>query len=456
MIAATTNYKDKLAAFGSGQIMLRVEITGYSRIFTNHDDGINHNWLVDVADFGNTINDLDGGADQVSTTFTVQDVDGSITGDFPGFVFEGALVKIKTGFPGMASGDYTTIFTGYIDSVDSNNCNSEYVFNCSDISAKLSKVIYLTGDDNAPTSSSHVLTLNDHPLNLLLDILNNQVGLDSSFVDITTIEAYRDGPFAGVQFLFHVTQAPAAADFIKAQLLKPLGGYLWVNAAGQITVRFFYPLIAPVALVTMGPGTWMDIPTAQQIDMVNTVQFQFDKDDENGGSGNYNSTDTELYGPSVARYGQYGELVIPADGVRSAFQGFLIARMTARMIFLRYGLKNLVFDSNSSPGTWPLILYETGDIVAVTHAQIPDRAAGVMGITAKLFEILDKKISPMNGTVTFKMIDASYLSSFGFFLVAPDGEADYTVASVHDKAKYMFQTGDDSKYSNGDAGHSLG
>jgi hypothetical protein len=82
--------------------------------------------------------------------------------------------------------------------------------------------------------------------------------------------------------------------------------------------------------------------------MVNTVQFQFDKDDGTGdASGNYFAQDTEVYGPSVAKYGQYGEVTIAADGLRSGLQGFLSCHIIARMIFMRYGLKNLKFDQNA-------------------------------------------------------------------------------------------------------------
>lgn len=462
MISATTNFKNALAAFKSGNIIVQAVITGYSRVLTNFPDGQagHYDWITSIDNLDLTLKDLDGGADQRSGGFYVQDHNGSITADFPNFIFEGQQIQINVGFVGLAQIDYCTIFTGFIDTVTSANANSEYYFQFSDVQSKLAAVVYQTGDDGGQTSSSNPKTLIGHPLDILMNICQT-LGVPC---DTTKVQAYRDGPFAGTKFVFVLTQAPAAADFIKAQIMKPLGGYMWVNASGQVTVNFFYPLAGPVAVGSFSKDTWLAIPEAGQVDMVNTVQMQFDLDNSATAtsSGDYLSSDTEEYAPSYAIYGNLsGELSINADGVRSAFQGFYIAALTARLIFMRYGLKNLTFDSESSGGTnpesfWSTLLYEPGDILSVTHPQIPDRKAGVIGITNKLFEVLNKSINFTEGRLTYSMIDASYLSSFGFYKITPGGEAAYAAASSGDKAQYMFFCSALGKYSNNDPGHILG
>lgn len=461
MIPSTANFQAQLAAFQDGKIVVQIVIAGYSRVFTNYADGIagHYPWIVSVDNLDMTINDLEGGADQRTGGVYIQDNGGAITGDFPSFVFEGKQIQIQVGFVGMAQIDFCTIFTGFIDTVSSANANSEYYIQFSDAQTLLAAPVYLNGDDGGSTSSSNVKTLTGHPLNILIDICN-QLNVP---VDTATIEAYRDGPFAGVLFTFYLTQAPAAADFIKAQIMKPLGGFMWINSAGQLTVHFFYPLAGPVAIGSFGRDTWFDIPEAGQTQMINTVQMQFDLDDSTGGnSGNYLSSSTQEYAPSYALYGSLSsELIINADGVRSAFQGFFIAALTAIMIFMRYGFKNLTFDSQSSGGSnpdsrWSTLLYEPGDIVSVTHSQVPDRKAGVIGVVNKLFEIVNKSINFTEGRLAYSMIDASYLSLFGDYEIAPIGESPYTLASAGDKATYMFFCGNNNQYSNGDPAHGLG
>lgn len=468
MITATSNYNTALSSFKSGRIRVFVEIAGYHRAFSNFDptgftwddSAAEHNdWIPEdgIDDLQMSINDLEGGAQQIDWGFHVTDVGNAITADFATFTFEGKDIVVKTGFDGMAYADFTTVFTGHIDSVSSANNNLEYYFQCVDTTDFLTKVIYTTGDDGQPTSADHIKTVTGHPLDIMLNILGSQVGLAGSRYDSTKIEAYRDGPFSGMEMVFHLQQGVAAGEFIKTQILKPLGGYLWTDSTGKITVNFFYPIAGPTAVASLGEDTWTTIPSAEQTDMVNTVQFKFDKDDASSAAANdYLAISTQVYAPSTAKYGQYGEQEIDADGVRSGFQGFFIAALTSRLIFMRYGFKNLKFDGDAAEAIWGSVLVELGDVVSVTHSKIPDRAAGVMGVTSKLFEVLSKTINFKEGTVLYTMIDATYLQTFGFFKITSDAQADYAAATTPEKATYMFMTNDAGLYSNGDAGHGLG
>lgn len=470
MISATTNYTNAATTFKAGRLFYAIEIAGYSRVFTNQVDGLggHYPWLTAIDDYSITINDQDGGADLGNFSFHVQDRGGAITGDFPGFTFEGKKVTLKQGFAGLAYADYVTLFTGYVDSVISENSNLEYGFQCHDMTSKLDNVVFLTGDDSAAaTSSTNMKTVSGHPLDLLMDILEVELGLSSSTYNKTKLQNYRDGIFSGMRFVFHLDQSPAASDFIKAQLMKPLLGYMWCRADGTIDFNFAYPSGPLVSVAALGADTWLTIPTAEQTDLINIVQFQFDKNDgsitvnaADAGSAQYLAESTQEYAASIAKYGQYGLLTIPADGLRSAFEGFFIAAISARLVFQRYGLKTLRFDQANggqpAEALWNLALVEPGDIVTVTHPKIPDRTAGVVGITGKLFEVFNKTLSFSAGRVTYTLLDAAYLTTFGQFLIVPDGHADYAGSSGADRAKYMFMTDDTGHYSNGDPGNGLG
>lgn len=474
MLTATTNFSNALAAFHAGHIDVAIEIEGYSRVFVNRDTGTSGQvpWLVSVDDYAYTIKDTEGGADQGNLSFNVQDFDNFITADFPNFVFEGKTVTVKVGLPGLAYSDWCVVFAGYIDSVNSQNNNLEYQFSCLDVTGYLSAVVYQLGDDGLPTSQTNFKTLNAHPLDLMLDILLNQLKIDSSLVDSDTIQAFRDGPYAGIQFTFYLQQPVAAADFILNQLLKPLGAYMFVSN-GRITMSSFFPIAVPTPVATLGPDNWTSIPSAEQTGsqtssnpLINYVQWQFDKDDF-GLSGGYNSSDVQQFAPSLARYGvnNVGELTVTADGLRSAFLGFFIAASVSHMMFLQYGFKTLLFDSNSADSQWNTLLLESGDFVFVTHLDVPDRVTGDMGIVDKLFRIKNKTINFKEGLLTFTLIDASYLANLGFYKIAeaynPDGATatpvpPYASATTAQKAKYMFLCNAAGQYSNGDEGHILG
>jgi hypothetical protein len=271
MIQASASFLSANAALVKQPIFL-IEIAGYSRAFTSVPTFVvgQYPWITEIQDLAVTVSDLDGGADLGQFTFSVQDNGRAITGDFPGFTFEGKKLTLKTGFPGMLQSDFVLMFTGIIDSVETVNQGGEYQFVCVDKSSLLTQVIYTTGDDGQPTDSSNPHTINGHPLDILLDILRHQIGLADADIDVAGITNYRDNVYAGVQFSFSLTSAPDAATFIKEELMKPLGAYLRVNAAGQFTVTFFYnPGVASV--MSLGVDQLTEVPDAIQADLINVV-----------------------------------------------------------------------------------------------------------------------------------------------------------------------------------------
>jgi hypothetical protein len=198
---------------------------------------------------------------------------------------------------------------------------------------------------------------------------------------------------------------------------------------------------------TIGPPD-VDIPTAGQADLINQVCFRFDKNDNNFGA-----EIVKVYAPSISLYTQYGQHIVESSGMRSGLQGYILAAQTANLIFQRYGKKNLFFD-NSVVVDWSAVVLEVGDVVAVTNSKIPDRAAGVRGITAKLFEVLDRAYDFEHGHVTLSLLDTG-LNLYKSVYIAPAGEPVYTSASALDKAHYMFMCNNSDVYSNGDPANKL-
>jgi hypothetical protein len=440
-----------------------IVIEGYSKIFAKvfddsrlpvYGDVPVVPWIVSIEDQAITINDLDGGADLADLQFTVQDRGAAITVDFASFTFEGKKVSLLCGFDGMSGADFVTLFTGRVDSIESTNGNTEYFFTCPDIRQELTKVIYGTADDGSATDSNHPRTLNGNPLDILLAALQVEVGLDASAIDIAKITKYRDTIYAGAQFEFSITSPPAAKDFIENELLKPLGAYLWSNSLGQISVNFYYPLsIVPV--MDFNPDNMTDIPEAGVADLINEVSTRFDYDDSDKPQAELVRQDAQ----SIAKYGLFGQLVIEARGLRSGLQGNLLAGFTAFLIFARYGFKQLTFGSssgNSSPisAFWSACLVEPGDIVSMTHPQVPDRLNGVMGISGQTFVVMDRTFHFFECLVEFKRLYID-LKPFQQFLIAANAEGNYTAVSSDDRSRYMFQANDSDQYSNGAPGNTV-
>jgi hypothetical protein len=436
-----------------------IQIAGYSRTFSNKLKDASGNvitaavgsdpWITSIDDLELTVSDLEGGAELADLVFHVQDRGQAITADLAGFTFEGKTVTLLQGFPSLALVDYVTLFTGKIDSVSSDNENNEYQFTCPDIRTELSKVVFGTGDSGKPTDSNNPRTLLGHPLDILLLVLETEVGLSPTDVDVTTITTYRDGLYAGLEFSFYLTSPPAAKEFIENELLKPLGAFLWTNNLGQVTVTFFYPL-STATVFDFDIDNLTEIPVPEQADLVNEVSVRYDA----GTDEKFQRELVRQYSPSVSLYGLFGQHVIESKGLKSAFQGTYIAALVAYLIFLRYGMKNLMFgDGNNSGGggpitaIWDAALLEPGDIVTVTEPHVPNRVAGVLGIVGATFISLDRTWSFNEGTVQMKLLSID-LSKFKQYLITPNAQGTYIASSSSDKAKYLFECNNSDQYSN--------
>lgn len=417
-------------------------------------------WLSSINDLKLTVSDLDGGADLADLVFNVVDVGAQITADMgspSNFVFEGKECRLYHGFAGMSMSDFILMFRGVINTVSSDKTNQEYQFDVSSINLKkLTTAIYTTGDDGFTTASKHPKTLNGHPLDMLVDALT-QAGVDE--IDTAKINFYKNGIFNGLEFTFTLTSAPTAKNFIEAELMKPLGLYLWEAATGLVSLNSFYPALSgdgtytppPVPAMTLDQDTCTDIPLVTEADLIDQVIIRFD--DDGTGSSKYLSENIAVYDVSVAKYGLTDGQIIESTGLRSAFQGYYIASIVSRLIFLRYGSKNLVLDPQTL--LWNACLLEPGDIIALNSPYLPNRSAGVLGFTGQTFEVLDRTWQFKKGTVQVRLLQID-IANYKQYLITPNAEPDYTAAGSTDQGKYMFLCGPGGTYSNGNPANTLG
>lgn len=418
-------------------------------------------WLKNIEDISLTVSDLDGGADLSDFIFTVQDAGQAITAEMQYRVFEGRRCKLLEGFgkfdpnnPHLVSydstftlADYLTRFLGKVDSVASENNNLDYRFTVPDIRKDLTKIIYQTADDGFPTDQNHRKTILGNPIDILLNILETQIGYSASQIDVAGLTSFRDGPLSGEFFEFSLESPPAAKDFIENELMKPLGAYHWTDNLGVFRVTFFYK-IAPTSVQTLDHTNLLTVPQAGQADLINQMTFRFDPDS----GGKFQSESVQNWNLSIAKYGLFGEHVVESVGMRAAFQGYFLSQFIARLVFLRYGNKQLLIDAIQCD--WSASLLSPGDITSLTSSLVPDRTNGVLGVTAETFEVLDRTWSPLAGIVTLRILSID-LSKFKQYLITPNAEAAFTLASPTDQGKYLFQCDSTGRYSDSTPGNTL-
>src|SRR5215813_2302611 len=353
MISVTGTYAAAHVKLDKRPIFV-IAIEGYSRAFSTIDVGSftpsfpglvstpSYAWLTHIEDLEQSANDLDGNADLADLVFGVQDVNGLLTTDLSTFTFEGKKVQLLQGYGIYDSSapdavardltwlmsDFAVLFTGKIDKVEGDAANNEYLFTCPDIRQELSKVIYTTGNSGRPTDDNNPKTVAGHPLDILLSVLQTEVGLLASEIDIATITTYRDTLYQGAYFSWTITSSPIAKDFIDNEIMKPLSAFHYTNNLGQVCIKFMYPInLATVFDLNVDNVT--EIPTAGQVDMVNQVEVRYD---HNGDK--FKSQLVRQYTPSISLYGLSGSPhIIESTGMRSSLGAGFLAALAAYMIF---------------------------------------------------------------------------------------------------------------------------
>jgi hypothetical protein len=329
----------------------------------------------------------------------------------------------------------------------------------------------VTSTDDAAISSTNTRRLVGHPLDILVNTLVEEVGFSLSGLNVAQIQQYRDEVLAGVEYDFTLDSAVDAKDFIENQLLKPLGGYIYPNNLGLLCVGFLQPASERLAAVMdLNDQNMQDVPDVVPQDLTNVVTFRFDKDSGSDSSTGYLAESNNFYSPSISDLddltGQVaqseaqgsgavqGQSIIESDGMRSGFQGFLLAKMVSNSIFAKYGNYNPVLDIAAH--WFPAFRLEVADFVTITHPLVVDLRYGAP-LSAARYQVIKRGYSfGSNMTVSLAVNDASGIRTFSAHRIAPNGTGAYTSVDTATQSRYIFLSGKDGKQSNGDAAATLG
>lgn len=442
MISATANWKTEAAKLAKQPIHL-FEITGYARSFATRDPGFGtfDPWIVEVAPVTQSAQELKGSSSLNDLAVTVADIGLGITGDFP-FVFQGRDCTIKTGFAGLAQADYTLMHTYVVDRIESVKNNTAWKFTCKPQTRLVKKTIFKTGDGGGPIGSDDPRTFSGNPMDLLnMTILQGEVGLAVADIDVATINSYRDLVFPGIRFNFSITKAPEAKAFIEKELLAPLGLYALTLADGKFSIRGFLPLPGTiVSQFSFSQDNVATLPTPAEAELINVVIHRFDHDGDGFAVGN-----VEVEAASETKFNQQGSHIIESLGMKSALQGFGLARLVAQGIFNRFADKNLTMKSLTAHWDEAALL-EIGDFVELSQPFVPNRVTGALGITDQFFVVTKVSRVYMKGQVKISLDDAAQVqlgggidpAGLGPFKIAPATVPEWVPASQAQKDAYMF------------------
>ncbi len=430
-----------------------------------------------------SIRELDGQSSIGALELETIDSAGYMTALVSGGKLEGRKITLSVGYPGMVSSDFVTLATQEIESIQGLPDLTGFVLQCRDLTRSAKTKIFLEGDDGYAVSSTHRRSLRANPMDVLLMVFQNELGLGQSpslsetswriydpsrwdaagltnptlirpnpTIDVETILAYRNGIFAGYLLEFKFQQSVEAKQFLEYEIFKTLGGFMVVQADGRLSTRFFVPPYSFSSLFEFSERNITVLPGITRQPIINQVTYRLDYD-----GSQFQTELVFLDAPSLQQFGLAGQDIIESKGLRTARGGASLAGLTATRIFRRYSGVDPVSGSprggaptSSITSQYMTLTVESGDFAFLSHPLMPNFQTGRRGVFNQIVEVIDKQPNYRDGTMTYKLLDSGWLSSKVLSRAAPTGTPVFTAASSSQRARFAFLASDTTRtYSDG-------
>jgi hypothetical protein len=146
------------------------------------------------------------------------------------------------------------------------------------------------------------------------------------------------------------------------------------------------------------------LPNIDRMPVINEAVWQFDY----GGSA-YGQFETFIEATSISAFGRGNQWAVQSQGLKSELGAFWFTEWVSDRLFRRFagtptGLKGgaPVVDVEAMLLTLPVWV---GDYVTVTHPKMPNVMTGALGVTARVYEVVDRSPDYANGRMKYKLVD---------------------------------------------------
>lgn len=278
------------------------------------------------------------------------------------------------------------------------------------------------------------------------------LGLSTAVLDETQMAAERDAWHPSDSVRVVVIEPRNAKDYLSREFLRIFQAFVLAGGDGLIGMKFHTPAMPATSATQVTANHVLNLSSWERLyrDHLNKFRFYGDYDPDDA---EYDSTlyETDLSEDTTDRTntGETIEYRAESEILRSGLNGAEISAELAGRMRIRY-LKTPAEVVLDVPMTF--VETEVGDVIALTHPELPDLRAGTRGITDRLMTVVS--VSPLieQGLMRLTLLDTN-LSRYG--VVAPAGQADYTSATTLQQDSFAFASDTDPDMSNGDEAYYL-
>jgi hypothetical protein len=413
MIATNAAWDAKNAGLAKKPIYV-FTIGGEARVYSTHDlvaEGVTGTlpdfraWLKTPRGASQTIDVLRGTSSIGELECEVVDQAGAVRGLVGGTTLEGRSATLSVGYPGIGYAEFVALYSYRLYKITPSRSYTSWVFRARDRQLETKRTIYINPLNGANIRESNPWILQGTPGEIIqavfLFALNRPVAeLDTAVFQ--QLDSGAEGLYKTVRpFLFVLTEAFEAKQFIETEICRAAGLYPVVDNLGRLSVRAFRPPAAgPAAGYTFDQNNMIVLPEIDRMPIINEIVFKVD----DGG--------TEMVfieATSVSTYGRAGQHVIESKGLKSVLGAQWFCQEVASRLFRRFAGTPTALRGGAPVARIESFLLTlpvwVGDYVNVTHPQMPDLLTGTLGVTNRLYEVIDREPDFARGRMRYRLLD---------------------------------------------------
>jgi hypothetical protein len=394
------------------------QIQGQSTVYTTHDlsalgvtNPPNYEpWLLTPQGASQSIDLINGSSSIGDLQCEVIDKGGAVRTLVGKNTLQGSTATLLVGYPGLDwVNDFVALHTYVLYKIVPTDSYTSFNFVCRDQQLLLKKTIYTHPENGFTLSTDNPWFLCGTPSECFQAIALFALGLPASAIDrpaMIDLDSPTEGIFAGFRpFLFQLTRSFEAKQFLETEIFKPSGLYCVVLNTGALSLRCMRPPAAgPSPVFTFTPDNTTLLPQFDVQPVVNEALWQFDYD-----GSEYNNDETFLQATSISQYGRGNQFNVQSSGLQTPYGAFGFTEWVSARLFKRFsgvapGIPGGATILNVRAFLMTLPVW-VGDYVAVTHDLMPDLTTGNLGITDRIYEVIERSPNYATGTMQYKLLD---------------------------------------------------
>jgi hypothetical protein len=393
-------------------------ISGESIVYSTHDlaaCGITGTlpacraWLKTPRGSSQSIDVVNGTSSIGELEVEIVDQAGALRQLVGGTNMEGRTATLYIGYPGIAYTEFVLLQTYVLYKITPGKSYGTWIFRSRDRQLSAKRTIYDNPYNGQPLSETNPWILQGTPAEICQAVWLFGLGRSDSELDRSTLlvlDSASEGLYHAVRpFRFHLIESFEAKQFLESEIFKPSGLYPVVTNSGKMSLRAFRsPASGPATVFTFTEDNTVILPEVDRMQVVNEIIFKFDQD--------ANEAKTEVVyidATSVGTYGRASQLLIESKGLRTELGAQWFCQEVSNRLFRRFagtptGLRGgaPVLRVDAFLLTLPVWV---GDFVAVTHSMMPNLTTGELGVTNRVFEVIDREPDFSNGRMKYQLLD---------------------------------------------------